>query len=99
MAEKLRIRCPFCGMHPTLEVLDQTVKEKPAEVRIFLQKYGGKLPAPVEGKAVYEKKGRGSAPGYMEWVEITGQVPEQVAAMEELFRARVKLFLQKVGED
>ena len=98
MAELLRIRCPICGMHPTLEVLKQTAEEKPAEVRIFIQRYGGKVVAPPAEDKIYKKKGRGSAPGYMEFIEVTDKYPEQVKEMEDFFKGRIKLFEEQIAK-
>ena len=93
MPEKLRIVCPVCGMMSDLETLQETNTTKPAAVRIKLQKWGGKKPAgvPVEG-ALPVVKGRGSAPGYMEYVDVTEQVPDEVAKMEAFFNARIELY-------
>ena len=89
--------CPLCGMIPFLENLEQTAKEKPADVRIFLLKFGGKLPpGPVEVEAEPKKKGRGKAPGYMEMVDITEQVPEQLSQVRKFFADRAKQFLARI---
>jgi len=48
------------------------------------------------GKAAgegYKKKGRGSAPGYMELIDITGQQPDEVLQMANFFKQRIELFL------
>ena len=86
--------CPLCGMMPFLENLEKTDKEKPAKVRVFLLKFGGKKPAvPVEG-GLYKKKGRGSAPGYMELLEVTEDYPEQVSKLSNFFEGRAIQFLE-----
>ena len=86
--------CPVCGMWPTLENLEQTTKEKPAEVRIALLKFGGKVASPSgSGEELYKKKGRGKAPGYMKFDDVTAAHPELVAEMTDYFKARIKLFM------
>ena len=92
MAERLRVRCPVCGMHPFLEDLAKTAEEKPAEVKIFVLKFGGKMPV-VENGEIPVKTGRGKAPGYMEMVEVTDQVPEEVKKFEDFFKGRAQVFL------
>jgi len=91
--EKIRVMCPMCGMMPFLQNLEQTVKEKPAEVRLYLLKFGGKLPAVKTTEEGYKKKGRGTAPGYMEYIDITDQYPNQVLAIADFFKKRAKIFL------
>jgi len=93
MAEKIRVMCPICGMMPFLENLEQTAKEKPAEVRLYLMKFGGKLPVEKEKEEVYKKKGRGSAPGYMVLTDITEQFPDQVKEIQKFFDARIEVYL------
>ena len=92
MPEKIRVRCPFCGLTPFLDELAKTA-EKPAEIRIFVLKFGGKKPAgtPAEGDMPV-KKGRGSAPGYMELLDVTESVPGEVEKMREFFDERVELY-------
>ena len=91
MAERIRVRCPFCGMHPFLEDLLKTAEEKPAEVRIFVLKFGGKKPAVPNGE-IPQKKGRGKAPGQMELIDITDQVPDEVKKFQVFFDERVVLY-------
>jgi len=79
---------------PFLENLEKTAKEKPTEVRLFLLKFGGKLEA-KDTEATYKRKGRGSAPGYMEMVEITNEYPDELEKLTEFFRDRAKQFLAK----
>lgn len=84
-------------MHPTLENLEQTAAEKPAEVRIFIQRYGGKAKtAEVDVELLYKKKGRGSAPGFIEWEDITDTMPDSVKKMVEYFRDRIAKFMEKI---
>lgn len=92
--EIIRIRCPFCGMLPNLKVLEQTANEKPAEVRIIVNRFYGKKPAGQLEVDVYKKKKRGSAPGWIEYEDITDQVPEVVAKMRTFFDKRVKEYLE-----
>ncbi|MDP2726280.1 MAG: hypothetical protein Q8P59_01950 [Dehalococcoidia bacterium] len=99
MPEKLRIVCPICGMMSDLEQLQKTSENKPAEVRLKQQKWGGKLPAgvPVEGDLV-TKKGRGSAPGYMVYEDITDQIPDEVEKVRKFFDDRIELYQSGKGE-
>ena len=89
MAEKIRVRCPVCGSMPDLDQLVHTEKNKPAKIRIFLQKFGGKVAAEDQGAMPYPKKKRGSAPGYMEYIDITDTSPEEVAKVKVWFDKRV----------
>ncbi len=89
MAEKTRVRCPFCGQLPDAEFLDKDDVSAPAVVRIVLQRFGGKAAVvPVPGEP-YVKKGRGGAKGFMEYEDITNQVPEVVEKYQEFFDKRV----------
>ena len=90
--EKLRVRCPCCGQMTDLDRMAE-VSENPAEVQVFLQTMGGKLPAPqVEGE--FKKVGRGKAPGLMTYEEITEKMePGQRATIRDWFTSRAKAFL------
>jgi hypothetical protein len=90
--EIIRVRCPACGMMPTLDNLAYTDKEKPAEVRIFIQTLGGKAKAPPLEEGTYKKRKRGSAPGLMEYTDVTDQYPDQVKEMQAFFDKRIKLY-------
>ena len=90
--EVTRIRCPVCGAMPTLENLEQTVKEKPAEIRIFIQRFGGKVQAQKEEGEMPKKKGRGKAPGFMEYEDVTDKYPELVAQMKGYFDGRIEQY-------
>lgn len=92
MAEKVRCLCPCCGMYPFLENLEQTAKEKPTEIRLYLLKFGGKLPATKVEAETCKKKKRGSAPGYMEMIDITNQYPNQVKMVQAFFEDSAKKF-------
>jgi len=94
MAERIRVRCPVCGSMPTLPQLVQTEEEKPAKIRVFLQKFGGKVAAEDQGAMAFGKKKRGSAPGYMEYIDITDASPEEVAKVKTWFDKRVKEYLE-----
>lgn len=95
MAESLRVRCPFCGMHPRPDQLAKMAEEEPDPVvRLFLVKFGGKKPAEDNPDEVPVKKGRGKAPGAVEWNEVTGEVPEQLVPFVGYFRDRAKKFLE-----
>lgn len=95
MAEKIRIRCPICGSMPDLDQLTQTEEAKPARIRIFLQKFGGKVPADDQGDETYTKKKRGAAKGYMEYIDVTDDSPGEVAKMKQWFDKRIKEYLEE----
>lgn len=50
MKEILRVRCPMCKMMPTLEFFRTGV----GELRIYLQKIGGRYPKSSKGICIYE---------------------------------------------
>ena len=58
MIKRLRFRCPCCGMVSDVDRLSKSYK-----VKIWLQKFGGKVAG--------ETKGRGSAKGLMEYEDVT----------------------------
>lgn len=95
MPEKLRVRCPVCGSMPDLDQLAKTEEEKPARIRIFLQKFGGKMPADEAVGVPYKKRKRGSAPGYMEYTDITDSSQEELAKLKEWFDKRVQEYLSE----
>ena len=97
MAEKIRIRCPICGSMPDLAQLVQTEETKPAVIRVFLQKFGGKVAAEDPGVALFQKNKKGSAKGYMEYIDITDTSPEEVAKVKTWFDKRVAEY-QEGGE-
>lgn len=97
MKEIVRVRCPVCGMMPSLKNLEQTEQTKPAKVRIFVQQMGGKLPAVKEEGGIPVKHRRGSAPGKMIYLDITDQSPTQRKHMEEWFDNRISQY-QKAKE-
>ncbi len=60
MVEKLRFRCPCCGLVADVDRLS----EGPYKVQAFLQSFGGK----VSGM---KHPGKGKAPGFMRYEDIT----------------------------
>lgn len=94
MAERIRVRCPVCGSMPSLDQLVQTEQTKPAQIRVFLQKFGGKVPAEDLGAMPFGKKKKGSAKGYMEYIDITADQPEEVAKVKTWFDKRIKEYLE-----
>ncbi len=95
MAEVTRVRCPICGAMPTLGNLEKTQDEKPAEVRIILQRFGGKVKVEDEHGVMPKKKKRGSAPGFIEYEDVTDQFPDSVKAMEGFFDKRIAEYQEK----
>ena len=95
MKEILRVRCPICGMMPSLDNLAQTA-EKEAEIRLYMQKIYGKKPAPAGEE--FKKKGRGKAPGWIEYEDITEQAPDQVDRLKTFFDKRIAEFQGKLSE-
>jgi hypothetical protein len=63
MTQRIRVRCPHCGMMSDLEHF----KDGPYDVQVFLQTFGGKVPGDRKGKG----SGKGSGAGVMEYEEIT----------------------------
>ncbi len=99
MAEKIRITCPICGQMTDLKQMENAEEKKPTEVRLFLQKFGGKIAAEDPNQALFhpKKKKKGSAKGYIEYIDITGDQPEEVAKLKMWFDKRVAEYL-KEGE-
>ncbi len=58
MIEKLRFKCPCCGMVSDVDRLGRTYK-----IKVFIQKFGGKIAGNF--------KGRGKAKGFMKYVDVT----------------------------
>jgi len=92
MKEILRVRCPICGMMPSLDNLAHAA-EKDAEIRVLVQRIGGKKPA-SEGEE-FKKKGRGKAPGWIEYEDITEQASDQVERLKTFFDKRIAEFQSK----
>jgi len=84
MPEVIRIRCPVCGSLPELDRVEELGD---VQVEVFLQKFGGKRPL---GPGAIKGKGKGSNPGYMEYINITGDSPELVKQVTKLFKKRIK---------
>ncbi len=97
MPKVVRVRCPLCGAMPTLANLEQTQNEKPAEIRLFLQEFGGKVAPEAVVTAPYTKKGRGSAPGFMQYTDVTNDNPEELEEMGKWFDARIQQYLDSKG--
>jgi hypothetical protein len=91
--EIVRVRCPVCGLTPKLTQLPK-VDKQPAEVRVFTQKFGGKVKVEqIPGE--YKHVGRGKAPGFMVWEEITGTMDaSQLKTIREWFVKRAEVFLK-----
>ncbi len=75
MAEKLRVKCPLCGM---LSDLDHFLSVRSGKIRIYLQRFGGKV--------VGTTKGRGSARGFMEYEDVTKSNRELVNMVADKLR-------------
>jgi len=77
MKEKLRARCPMCGMIFDLDRLDS---DGPYPLELFIQRFGGKLPLSDDERE--DRKGkpfkRGSARGFMEYEKIEGEKLEEL---------------------
>ncbi len=92
--EKVRVRCPCCGMMTDLDRMAE-LDTDPTQVQVFLQTMGGKTPmAHLDG--VFKKVGRGKAPGVMSYQEITGEIGEgQLLTIRKWFVTRAKAFLKE----
>lgn len=66
MAQRIRVRCSHCGMMTSPE----NIENGPYPMEVFLQTFGGKVAGDPKGKG----SGKGSAPGMMEYKDITGTV-------------------------
>ena len=73
MIEKLRFRCPCCGM---MADLDQLNTDQPYKIQIFSQKFGGKIAG--------NYKGRGKARGLMKYTNITRTSAKIVQEIKEM---------------
>lgn len=92
MKEIIRIRCPLCGMMPSENNLKQTEEEKPAEVRVFICRFYGKVKAEEVPGVLYKKKGRGSAPGRIEYEDVTEQEEELLKKYQDWFDKRIEQY-------
>ena len=93
MPERIRVRCPICGQLPYVEQLE-ALSDESAEVRIFLHKWGGKKPVDQAAPPSYVKKGRGSAPGFIETTDVTENSKDQVVYWAKFFLGRVRKFIE-----
>jgi hypothetical protein len=84
MAKFLRIRCPICNSLPNERQLEKAVATGTRKVEIWEVHMGGKVVVPKE-EGDYKKKGKGSAAGLMEYIEITGSSPDIVEKYKKLF--------------
>jgi len=73
MIEKIRFRCPCCGMIADLERIRQGQTFK---IQVFSQTFGGKVAG--------DRKGRGKAKGLMKYTNITRTSAEEVREIEEM---------------
>lgn len=72
MKEKLRARCPCCGMMADVDRFEGG----PHEVEVFIQRFGGK----VGGSGAI---GRGRAPGMMEYLDVTASSKDIVTMIKQ----------------
>jgi len=72
MIEKIRFRCPCCGMMADIDRIDRS----PYKIQVFSQKFGGKVAG--------SNKGRGKAKGLMKYTNITRVSVEIVHEIEEM---------------
>lgn len=77
MIEKLRFRCPCCGMVADVDRLDQNYR-----IKVFLQRMGGKIAG--------DRKGRGKAEGFMEYEDVTKSHSEIVEEIRDRIRTIAK---------
>ncbi len=73
MIEKIRFRCPCCGLMADLDRLD---RNQPYKIQVFSQKFGGKVAG--------DRKGRGKAKGLMKYTNITRMSVDVVREIEEM---------------
>jgi len=97
MAEVTRVRCPICGMMPTLKNLADTAEKKPAQVRIFIQRIGGKKPVEMVPGEIPKKTKKGGAPGNIDYEDITEKVPKEVQTMMAFFDKRIEEYQEGKG--
>ncbi len=72
MIEKLRCRCPLCGM-----IFDESKlnSSSPYKIQVFLQKFGGKVAG--------NEKGRGKAKGVIKYLNVTKDYPDIVKEIKK----------------
>ncbi len=76
MAERIRVRCPCCGMMANKKNFQST----PYKVEVYLQTFGGKVPG------AGPRKGKGKAPGLMEYRKITNTKAGKTIVQEVTYR-------------
>jgi hypothetical protein len=81
-------------MLPDLDKLQETqANQDPTEVRIILQKFGGKVKVQDNG-SFPDKLKKGGAKGYMEYVDVTDEIdPKLLAEVKEYFFKRTLDFM------
>lgn len=93
MPEKLRFRCPCCGMVADVSNLETS---EPYQLEAFLEKYGGKRRLTKEDRQARKglRLGSGSAPGIIEYQdidvtdELKGLLGERIAELSKLYQPR-----------
>jgi len=95
MSERKRVRCPCCRMMPDMEHLWKVTDEL-ADVRLIVQKFGGKNAVKGNEGENYKKVGRGKAPGSITYEDITATSPGEVHELENWFAKRAKSFLSSL---
>ncbi len=70
--EKIRFKCPCCGM---VSDLDRINRAHPYKIQVFRQEFGGKVAG--------DHKGRGKAQGYMKYTNITRSSVDLVYEIED----------------
>jgi hypothetical protein len=68
-------------------------KDKPVEVRIYIQKFGGKTKVIDNTKLIK----RGGAPGFVEYEDVTEQMADKIQEMRQWFAERALKFAAKAG--
>lgn len=69
MEEKLRYRCPLCGM-----IFDEGRLGRSYKIKVFLQEFGGKVAGNI--------KGRGKAKGFIKYTDVTRSYPKIVSEIK-----------------
>lgn len=70
MDERVKFKCPCCGMVSLIENLDKYHK-----IKVFIEEIGGKVAG--------EYKGRGKARGYVKFIDVTKSRPDIVMKIRE----------------
>lgn len=101
MPKILRVRCPLCAMMVDVE----KIKGPVAEIRLYLQEFGGKRPSGEyekipKGKGfIYLRKkefagrparGRGRTRGYMNYTDITETEAKEFKAVVRFIKNKIK---------